>query len=382
MRANRANYCPTEQILHNRANFAKPTILKVHKNVEDEEMNDLTHQKNDRAIAIWLMTIAAVIFGMIILGGVTRLTQSGLSMVDWKPVTGIIPPLNEEEWNAEFEKYKQFPEYQKKHINLDLDGFKSIFYFEYSHRVLGRTIGMLFLLPFLYFWFRKKIKPGLTPKLIIMFILGGLQGVLGWYMVKSGLVNDPHVSQYRLTAHLGSALVIYIYILWTAFGLLMPNATDRAQLGDGLAKYSKWIIGLLFLMILSGGLVAGTRAGLVFPTWPLMGDSFVPSIIYHLEPWWLSAFEDQTTIQFNHRIFAYIMFTLIVIFSVKALMKKPERMMMIGIVLMLITLFIQVLLGISTLIMHVPVSLGAAHQGGAVVLLTAVLFVVYRLHQK
>ncbi len=343
-------------------------------------MNTQIQQKNDRMIALWLLTVAAVIYGMIILGGVTRLTQSGLSMVDWKPVTGIIPPLNEAEWNAEFEKYKQFPEYQKKHINLDLEGFKSIFYFEYSHRVLGRFIGLLFFIPFVYFWLRKKIKPGLTPKLLIMFVLGGLQGVLGWYMVKSGLVNDPHVSQYRLTAHLGAALVIYVYILWTVFELLMPKADDRTNTGTKLANYSKWVLGLLFLLILSGGLVAGTRAGLVFPTWPLMGDSFVPSIIYHMG--WISIFEDQTTIQFNHRMFAYLMFVLISILGVKLLMQKTSKQLTTGAILMLAFLVLQVTLGIATLLMHVPVTLGAAHQGVAVLLLTAVLFVTFRLHKS
>jgi heme a synthase len=338
-----------------------------------------TIESNNKHIAIWLFIVAIFIYGMIILGGVTRLTQSGLSMVKWQPIEGIIPPITEAEWQAEFEHYKQYPEYKKKHINIDLAGFKSIFYFEYSHRVLGRSIGLLFLLPFLYFYFRKKIPAGLTPKLLIMFVLGGLQGVLGWYMVKSGLVNDPHVSQYRLTAHLSAALVIYIYILWVAFSLIMPKPIESANFNQSFSKASKALIGMLLLLIMSGGLVAGTRAGYLFPTWPLMGESFIPEMIYTMKPWWMSMFEDPITIQLNHRLFAYVMFFLISAFAIIGLRKAPSKPLKIGFIGLIVALLLQVTLGISTLLMHVPVSIAAAHQGGAVILLTVLLYVSYRL---
>jgi cytochrome c oxidase assembly protein subunit 15 len=185
-------------------------------------MRDIS--ENDRAIMLWLLVCLVLVFAMIILGGVTRLTGSGLSMVTWHP-TGMLPPLDTEQWLVEFKLYQQFPEFQKINNDMTLEGFKSIYWFEYSHRMLGRLIGLVFLLPFVYFWLRKMIKPGLTSRLMIMFVLGGLQGLLGWYMVKSGLVSNPHVSQYRLSAHLLSAILIYGFILWTIVpGIDHPGA--------------------------------------------------------------------------------------------------------------------------------------------------------------
>ena len=179
-------------------------------------MTSIQQHHDDRQVARWLVFCAAVIFGMILLGGMTRLTNSGLSMVEWKPLIGVVPPLSEQAWVETFEKYKQFPEYQKINKGMSLDGFKSIFMYEYLHRVLGRLIGVIFLLPLLYFAMRGRIRQGLMPKLVVLFFMGGLQGLLGWYMVKSGLVNNPHVSQYRLTAHLGLAVAIYAYMVWLA----------------------------------------------------------------------------------------------------------------------------------------------------------------------
>ena len=233
-----------------------------------------------------------------------------------KPLIGIIPPLGEQAWLETFEKYKQFPEYQKINLGMTLEGFKSIFIYEYLHRVLGRLIGVLFFFPFLYFAIRGRIRPGLMPRLIVMFFMGGLQGLLGWYMVKSGLVNDPHVSQYRLTAHLGVAVLIYAYMLWVVFDLLLGRYDASAVESLPFARYSLILVGLVYLMILSGGLVAGTRAGLAYNTWPLMGVSFIPEGLFAGSPAWLDAFEDITTIQFNHRMFAYLLFLLISSFAV------------------------------------------------------------------
>ncbi len=332
----------------------------------------------NRQIAYWLLICAAVIFGMILLGGVTRLTSSGLSMVEWKPLIGIIPPLTQVDWQEMFLKYQQFPEYQKINTGMTLEEFKPIFMYEYLHRVLGRLIGLIFILPFLFFYFTQRIKAGLTPRLIIMLMGGGCQGLLGWYMVKSGLVDNPHVSQYRLTAHLGAAVLIYSFILWTAFGLLNPKSDQPIQLN----KLAYTLSGLIFLMILSGGLVAGTHAGYAYSTWPLMGDSFIPAGLYSLTPAWLSAFEDITTIQFNHRMFAYLIVTLVAIFATKALkadIKGPTR---IGVFCLIGLLILQVTLGISTLIFHVAVPVASAHQVGAVALLSASLFVSHCLHHS
>lgn len=337
-----------------------------------------TLEVNDKLIARWLLTCAVVIFGMILLGGVTRLTDSGLSMVEWRPLMGVIPPLSQQDWQALFLKYQQFPEYQKINLGMTLGEFKVIFMYEYLHRVLGRLIGLLFFIPFVYFYFTRRISPQLLPKLLLMLFLGGCQGLMGWYMVKSGLVDIPHVSQYRLTAHLGLAIVIYSFIIWTALGLI-NKTTDQPS---GLGKPACILSGLIFLMILSGGLVAGTRAGYAYSTWPLMGDSFIPAGLYSMSPIWLSAFEDITTIQFNHRIFAYIIAALVVGFSVTALRKDISTKARIGIYCMLFLLLVQITLGISTLVFYVPVAIAAAHQIGAVALLTATLFVSHSLVNK
>jgi cytochrome c oxidase assembly protein subunit 15 len=330
---------------------------------------------NDKLIARWLLTCAVVIFGMILLGGVTRLTDSGLSMVEWRPLMGVIPPLSQQDWQALFIKYQQFPEYQKLNLGMTLGEFKVIFMYEYLHRVLGRIIGLLFFIPFVYFYFTRRISPQLLPKLLLMLFLGGCQGLMGWYMVKSGLVDIPHVSQYRLTAHLGLAIVIYGFIVWTALSLINKTVNQPS----GLGRLACILSGLIFLMILSGGLVAGTRAGYAYSTWPLMGDSFIPAGLYSMSPVWLSAFEDITTIQFNHRIFAYIIAALVVGFSLVALRKNISTSARNGIYIMLFLLLVQITLGISTLIFHVPVAIAAAHQIGAVALLTATLFVSHCL---
>jgi cytochrome c oxidase assembly protein subunit 15 len=330
------------------------------------------HQEScNRQIAWWLIICAAVIFGMILLGGVTRLTDSGLSMVDWKPIRGVIPPITQADWQAMFLKYQQFPEYRKTNFNMTLEQFKPIFMYEYLHRMLGRFIGIIFVLPFLFFYFTKRIVPGLTPRLLVMLVLGGSQRVLGWYMVKSGLVDNPHVSQYRLTAHLGMAVFIYGFIFWTVLDLLAPVASQPKH----LKRFAYSLSGLIFLMILSGGLVAGTRAGIPYPTWPLMGDSFIPPGLYSLQPFWLSAFEDMLTIQFNHRMFAYLIVGLVCTFAYQALKSDLQGSLKVGIYCFIGLLFLQVSLGISTLIFYIPVPIAAAHQVCAVALLSASLFV-------
>ena len=333
----------------------------------------LTEQdRYDRQVASWLLFCAAVILGMIVLGGVTRLTNSGLSMVEWKPLMGIIPPLSEEAWQEAFDKYRLFPEYQKVNRGMSLDAFKSIFMYEYLHRVLGRLIGVLFFIPLVYFAVRGRIRQGLLPKLILLFFLGGCQGLLGWYMVKSGLVDNPRVSQYRLTAHLGLAVAIYAYMLWLAFDLLFRG---RAVTGPRpLAGASRLLVGLVYLMILSGGLVAGIRAGFAYSTWPLMGDTFIPRGLYTGTPAWLDMFEDITTVQFNHRMFAYLLVVVIGVFATLVYRSGVGGRARLAVNLLLAALAVQVVLGISTLLLHVPVVLAAAHQCVAMLLLAAALF--------
>jgi cytochrome c oxidase assembly protein subunit 15 len=335
---------------------------------------------NDRAIMRWLMVCLLLVFAMVILGGVTRLTDSGLSMVTWHP-TGMLPPLGEAQWQVEFDKYRQFPEYQKLNRGMSLDSFKSIYWFEYSHRMLGRLIGLVFLLPFLYFWLSRKIKPGLTPRLVAMFILGGMQGLLGWYMVKSGLVSNPHVSQYRLTAHLLAAILIYSFILWTIFNLAFSEPYRRLadSAVSGWRKTSLWLAALLLLTIASGGFVAGLEAGLIFNTFPLMGGKLIPEGIGALSPWYLNPFENMVTVQFDHRWLAMTTGVLLIIWYLRGRSSFDQPRLQRSFKLVGMMVILQLGLGIATLLMQVPVLLGALHQAGALLLFSALLFNIHAL---
>lgn len=335
---------------------------------------------NDRAIMRWLQLCLVLIFTMVILGGVTRLTDSGLSMVTWHPA-GMLPPFGTEEWRAEFELYQQYPEFQKLNREMSLEGFKAIFWFEYSHRMLGRLIGLVFLLPFVYFLLRKMIKPGLTPRLVVMFILGGFQGLLGWYMVKSGLVSNPHVSQYRLTAHLLSAIVIYGFILWTILNLAFPLKYRRLAESD-VAGWRKACLGLLTLLLItiaSGGFVAGLDAGMIYNTFPLMGGALVPDGIAVLTPWYLNPFENLVTVQFEHRWLAIATGLLLIGWYIKGRSRFDDAVLQRGFKLVGMMVIIQLGLGIATLLMQVPVLLGALHQAGALLLFGVLLFNAHAL---
>ncbi len=335
---------------------------------------------NHKHIAIRLLVCGATIFAMIIRGGVTRLTGSGLSMVQWEPIMGILPPLNQAEWEDAFLLYQQFPEYKLKNFAMSLGEFKSIFWFEYGHRLLGRSIGVIFLLPFLFFLVKGKINRVLTPKLITMFVLGGLQGLMGWYMVKSGLVNDPHVSQYRLTAHLALAIVIYAYMFWVALDLLYPNVDDKLKSANRkLGQLSLVITIIIFITALSGGFVAGTRAGFAFNTFPLMDGRLIPVGLLELSPAWRNFFENIVTVQFNHRVMATLLFLVIPAFFWIARKSQQESHSVTGLHLLLAALALQLTLGITTLLLVVPVALATAHQAGAIILLTASIFVSHQL---
>lgn len=314
-----------------------------------------------RAIAFWLFAVAGLVALMIVIGGLTRLTESGLSMVEWRPVTGWLPPLSEAAWAAEFEKYKQFPEYQKVNAGMTLEGFKSIFWLEYIHRLLGRIIGLAFALPFLWFWLRNAIPAGMTRHLVAMFLLGGAQGALGWFMVASGLVDHPDVSHYRLTAHLGLAFFIFAYLLWGALSLQRQETMVHWR-GGGLAAV---LTAVVFLQILSGGLVAGLNAGLAHNTWPLMDGAFIPKGLLIMQPAWLNIFENAMTVQFQHRMGAYLLAILAVItaFALKGRVNTGLRHALLAVIAL------QFVLGIVTLLHQVPIALGTLHQAGAVAVL-------------
>jgi len=322
-----------------------------------------------RAIAVWLFAVASLVFLMVIVGGATRLTDSGLSITEWRPVTGAIPPLSAADWQAELEKYRQIPEYKLVNRGMSLDEFKRIYWWEWGHRLLGRLIGVAFLVPFVWFVATRRIERALVPGLLAMFALGGLQGGLGWYMVMSGLSERVDVSQYRLAAHLGLAVVIYGYMLWVALGLWRTDTPRQEAAPRGLRQGAVALVVLIFLQIIAGAFVAGLDAGLTYNSWPLMDGAWVPGGLLDLSPWWRNAFENLLTVQFNHRLLGYVLAAAALWHYWRA--RSTARAGTAGAVL--IAVLCQIALGIWTLLAVVPIGLGLAHQAGALIVFTAAL---------
>ncbi len=342
-------------------------------------MNDATLvNSRDRAVALWLLSCCALVFVMVVLGGVTRLTGSGLSMVDWRPVVGWLPPLSEAQWQQSFDAYQQSPEFQKVNSHMNVSEYKNIFWLEYLHRLLGRLIGVVFFIPFTVFAMRGYIRRREWPKYLLMFGLGGLQGLLGWYMVKSGLVNDPHVSQYRLTAHLVAAFLIYAYMFWVALSLLFPqrNGARHAWFGRTVA-----LTGLISITIVSGGFVAGLKAGKIFNTFPMMGSHWVPPGLTTLDPAWRNFTENAATVQFDHRLLAITTFLMIVVYWLRARKTDLPARAAKACNALLHTGVLQVALGISTLVFSVPLILAASHQAVAMLLFTVALTLLHSLRK-
>ena len=335
---------------------------------------DTLHRR--RAVAIWLLACCALVFAMVVLGGVTRLTGSGLSMVDWKPIVGVLPPLNDADWQEKFELYRQSPEFRHINAHMDVGDFKGIFWLEYLHRVLGRMIGLAFLLPFIYFLARGHIALRESPRYLLMFVLGGLQGLLGWYMVKSGLVDVPRVSAYRLTAHLALAFVVYSYMFWVALSLLYRGGDDERHAWFGRTAA---LTALVAVTILSGGFVAGLDAGLVYNTFPKMNGSWVPSGLLALDPWWRNGFENVTAVQFDHRLLALTTLCAVFIYWLASRRATLPGRAAAGATALLVVALLQVTLGVSTLLLRVPITLAAAHQAMAMLLLTAALYLLHSL---
>lgn len=331
-----------------------------------------------RPVAIWLFVCCALIYAMIVLGGVTRLSHSGLSMVDWDPIMGIAPPLTDDEWEAAFEEYKRFPEYQKVNRGMSLPEFKEIFYVEYAHRVLGRSIGLAFLIPLLAFVALGYITRPMFPRFVSMFVLGGMQGLLGWVMVQSGLIDRPSVSQYRLTAHLLLAVFIYGFILWSALSLLR-GTNRRTGVSAHWHRFGWLSVAIVIAMIASGGFVAGTRAGFAFNTFPLMAGAWIPEGLWSLSPAWRNFFENVVTIQFVHRALALLVALTVVFYWAGSLRLSQGGTVRFTATLMLLALPAQLLLGIATLVYKVPLALAAGHQAGALALFTLVLIHAHRV---
>jgi cytochrome c oxidase assembly protein subunit 15 len=334
--------------------------------------------KELRPVRWWLMVVAAMIVAMVLVGGATRLTESGLSIVEWKPVTGTLPPLTEAHWHEAFEAYKKIPQYRELNHGMSLAEFKNIFWWEWSHRLLGRTIGTVFLLPFLFFLWRGVLSSGLKARLWVIFALGGLQGFVGWWMVASGLTHRVEVSQYRLAVHLMLALIIFAAIVWV---LRRMNAGTTALASTRLRVTSWVLLGLTFLQIYFGALVAGLRAGRVFNTWPEIDGAFIPSAsrLFFEDPWWRNMFDNALTVQFQHRMTAYLLFAVAIWHALDALLGRAKRSVVNGALWLVAMIAVQAMLGILTLLHQVPIDLALAHQGVAIIVLTLAILQVERM---
>jgi cytochrome c oxidase assembly protein subunit 15 len=343
-------------------------------------MTDIALQQapRNRAVQFWLVTIALMIAAMVLVGGATRLTESGLSIVEWKPVSGTLPPLTQEQWTKAFEGYKAIPQYRELNAGMDLAEFKTIFWWEWSHRLLGRVIGVAFLLPFLWFLWRGALAADLRFRLWLIFGLGALQGAVGWWMVASGLSERVEVSHYRLATHLVLALFIFAAIVWTLRRQVdgpPPEASSRLKF-TALA-----LLALIFVQLYLGGLVAGLRAGKVYNTWPDIDGALVPSAarLWFEQPWWRNLFDNTLTVQFEHRMTAYALFVLAILHTVDAIRSRAGAAAIGGAVWLVAAITLQATLGILTLLNQVPIPLALAHQAVAIAVLTLAVCQAERL---
>jgi len=334
-------------------------------------------KKDNNKVIYWLLTGCILIFIMVVVGGITRLTHSGLSISNYKLISGVIPPMNDIEWQEAFDLYKQYPEFQKLNNHFNLQDFKDIYFWEWFHRVIGRFIGLVFLLPFLYFLLTKQLSKSTIKKSIILLGLGAFQGFMGWYMVKSGLVDNPDVSHYRLAAHLTTAFVTFAYTFWVALDLIYPVNKD---INKEFRDFIRFALVVLLIQIIYGAFVAGLDAGFIHNHWPMMseGKFMHETVFIEQQPWYKNFFEGKSGVQFAHRILAYI-----VVFFVIAIWQKSKKMTLTslqsnGILSLLIVVGIQFLLGVFTILYQVPVWLGVAHQVGAFILLSSMIFTLHR----
>jgi cytochrome c oxidase assembly protein subunit 15 len=341
-------------------------------------MIDNTLEFHRRAIRIWLLAVAALILAMVVVGGATRLTESGLSITEWQTVTGALPPLNDTEWEAAFEKYQAIPQYRALNPGMQLDQFKTIYWWEWGHRLLGRLIGVVFLLPFLWFVWQGFVERALWPRLWLIFGLGGFQGAVGWWMVASGLAGRTEVSQYRLAFHLTLACLIYALTLWTA-QRLAPRKTIspgwRVRAGAAL------LLALVLLQIYLGALVAGLRAGLIYNTWPLIDGALVPGAaqLFFGDPPWRNLFENPLTVQFDHRMVAYALWLTAMAHAVDVVRSTRGTAAVQGALAVVLAVTVQAALGIFTLLEQAPLALALLHQSMAMVVLTVAVLHAQRV---
>ncbi|PKV52216.1 cytochrome c oxidase assembly protein subunit 15 [Aquimarina sp. MAR_2010_214] len=334
-------------------------------------------KKDNKKVIYWLLTGCLLIFIMVVVGGITRLTHSGLSISNYKLISGTIPPMNDVEWNAAFDLYKQYPEYQKINHQFTLDDFKDIYFWEWLHRVIGRFIGVIFIIPFVYFLIRKQLTTPTIKKSLILMLLGSFQGFLGWFMVKSGLIDRPDVSHYRLAMHLTAAFITFAYTFWVALDLIYPN---KKQIDIKFRKLIRWGLGVLLLQIIYGAFVAGLDAGLLHNYWPLMSDGTIihESVYIEQSPLLKNFVEGKSGVQFIHRYLAYIVVGLIVFIWFRSKKIQTSTTQSNSLNALLIIVCIQFLLGVFTLIFRVPILLGVLHQIVAFFLLGAMTFSLHR----
>lgn len=335
--------------------------------------------KNNKSVIIWLLSGCFLVFVMVVVGGITRLTNSGLSMTDWHLVTDTFPPLTEAKWEQTFEKYKQFPEYQKINIHNDftISDYKFIYFWEWFHRFIGRIIGLVFIIPFVYFLVKKKLDNATLKKCGILLGMGAFQGFLGWFMVKSGLIDAPDVSHFRLSLHLTFAFITFAYTLWVALDLIYP---ERKQVIIPLRNLARITLAIVILQIIYGGFVAGLNAGLIHNHWPLMSDGqfFHESIILERDSWFTRFTEGKSGVQFVHRTIAYFVVGLILFLTFKSKKYTISEEQKNGLNLLIIIVFIQFTLGVLTLLYSVPLWLGVMHQAMAFLLLATMTFTLHR----
>lgn len=335
--------------------------------------------KKDTSVIIWLLSGCLLLFIMVVVGGITRLTNSGLSMTDWHLVTDTLPPLTQEKWVAAFEEYKKFPEYQKVNIHNDfqLDDYKFIYFWEWFHRFIGRIIGLVFIIPFVYFLIKKRLDSATIKKCIVLLFMGGFQGFLGWFMVKSGLIDNPDVSHFRLALHLTFAFITFAYTLWVALDLIYP---ERKEVDLQLRNLARIALVVLVIQIIYGGFVAGLNAGLIHNHWPLMSDGqfFHDSILLEKDSWLLRFTEAKSGVQFVHRTMAYVVVGLILFLYFKSKKFTLTKLQQNGLNILVVIVFLQFTLGVFTLLYGVPLWLGLLHQVVAFFLLTAMTFTLHR----
>jgi cytochrome c oxidase assembly protein subunit 15 len=332
----------------------------------------------DRRVGLWLLLVCFMIFGQVVIGGVTRLTGSGLSIMEWKPIMGLLPPLTQSDWQKSFELYQQTAQF--KHINagMDLAGFKDIFFWEYVHRVWARLIGFVFLIPFLWFLLKGQIRREWRGRLVFMFVLGGLQGLMGWIMVASGFEERTSVSQYRLVAHLDLALLIYGYIFWSALDLLQPSIISGAA-PSNLRRHGWLMLGLIALEITIGGFVAGLHGGLIYNDFPFMGGRLVPDDLLYQQPWWINFLERPGSAQFLHRVTALLVFLAVCNYVLRLSASALPPVLKSRGTYLILAVMAQIALGITTLMLVVPVDIAVSHQAGAIILFTLALFALHGL---